>query len=249
MKSNPIMKYIADKVDYSILPDVLPIMHSCDGFDCESIIEDMYLKPTMCPVFNKELLYFFYGKPSYPVGEKEQYNRTDELCCPVCFIIDIDKIDIYRVFPFDSGAFSTKMYSQFIHRHMHINQFEIDNNCNAIRAYVSVVFGSNWKYLRGISVEKEAENTYVNALLKMLSANGGFEIDERSNTIEVICKKAIDVSREVRGLVLPENLARKKAISDFITSNGIDYRTYEVRNMTAPTRYNETVFQLAMQFV
>lgn len=47
MKSNPIMKYIADKVDYSILPDVLPIMHSCDGFDCESIIEDMYLKPTI----------------------------------------------------------------------------------------------------------------------------------------------------------------------------------------------------------
>lgn len=82
------MKYIADKVDYSILPDVLPIMHSCDGFDCESIIEDMYLKPTMCPVFNEELLYFFYGKPSYPVGEKEQYNRTDELCCPVCFIIE-----------------------------------------------------------------------------------------------------------------------------------------------------------------
>lgn len=249
MKSNSIMKYISDNADYSVLPDILPVMHSCDGFDCEKIIVDKQLKPTLCPVFNEELLYFFYGKPSYPIGEKEKYNRTDNLCCPVCFIIDIDKIDIYRVFPFDSGAFNSKMYLQFIHRHMQINEFELDNNCNAIRAYISVVFETNVKYLRGISGPKVDENTYVNSLLKMLSANGAFEIDERSNTIEVICKKAIDISKEVRGIVLPENLKRKQIICDFIDNNNINYRTYEVRNMTAPTRYNETVFQLVMQFI
>lgn len=249
MVDSPVMKYIIDKVDYSILPEPLPIMHSCEVFDCESIIEDVQLKPTMCPVFEEELLYFFYGKPSYQVGEKEKQNRTDDLCCPVCFIIDIDRIDIYRVFPFDSGAFKHGMYSQFIHKHMKIDKFEIDNKINSIRAYVSVVFSNNWNYINGITVEKQAENTYTNALLRMLSANGGFNIDERANTIEVICRNPVDISKDVRGIVLPEGLLRKKGISNFILNNKIEYKTYEVRNMTSPIRYNEIVFQLSMEFI
>lgn len=247
--SSPVMEYINDKVDYSMLPALLPIMHSCEGYDCECIIEEKQLKPTKCPVFGEELLYFFYGKPSYPVGEKEKHNRTDELCCPVCFIVDISKIDIYRVFPFDTGAFCNNMYSDFMHRHMKINKFEIDNKSDAIRGYVSVVFGNNDNYIHGIATEKEADDTHVKALLKMLSARGGFDIDERANTIEITCKKAIDISKEIRGIVLPDSLLRKKAINDFITDNKIEYETYEVRNLTSPTRYNEVVFQLSMHFL
>lgn len=249
MVNSPIMEYISDKVDVSRLPELLPIMHTCEGFDCESIIEEEQLKPTMCPYLKKELLYFFYGKPSYPIGEKEKHNRTDTLCCPVCFIIDINKINIYRVFPFDSGAFKEKMYLQFLHRHMIIDKFEIDNNSDAIRAYVSVVFGNNLNYVLGMAKEKEAENTHVNALLKMLSAKGGFDIDERANTIEVICKEPVDVSKDLKGIILPETLLRKKGIEDFITNNKIEYRTYEVRYLTAPSRYNETVFQLSKEFI
>lgn len=249
MLDNPMMRYITEKGGYTTLPEPLPIMHSCEGFDFESIVENGKLRPSLCPVFNEELLYFFYGKPSYPVGEKEKVNRTDVMCCPVCLIIDIEKIDIFRAFPFDSGAFENKMYLQFLHRHMKIERFEIDNNCDAIRAYISLVFGNNWNYIHGIAKETEAENTYVNALLKMLSANGGFEIDERSNTVEVLSKQCIDIEKEVRGIVLPDELMRKKEISKFIIDNNIEYRTYEVRNMTAPTRYNEIVFQLSMQLI
>lgn len=249
MDKNSIMKYVVEHFDNtnSVLPETLPLMHSCDGFDCEKIIQDIKLKPTMCNIFKEELLYFFYGKPSYPIGEKERYNRTDALCCPVCFIVDIEKVDIYKVFPFDTGAFKNGMYNQFIHRHMHINEFEIDNNSRSIRAYISVVFGNNENYLKGNSIQKEVDNTYVNSLLRMLSAKGAFEIDERSNTIEVICKSAIDISKEVTGIILPENLKRKKGVSDFIEDYNIKCKTYEVRNMTAPTRYNEVVFQLAVQ--
>ena len=249
MSDNPIMKYIKEKGGHATLPEVLPVMHSCEGFDFECIVEDRELRPSLCPVFKEKLLYFFYGKPSYPVGEKEKGNRTDVLCCPVCIIIDIKRIDIFRVFPFDSGAFDNEMYLQFLHRHMKIDKFEIDNNCDAIRAYISLVFGNNRNYIQGKTEETEAEDTYVDALLKMLSANGRFDIDERSNTIEVICKHSIDISKEVLGIILPEDLMRKKEIAKFLLDNKIKYETYMVRNMTAPTRYNESVFHLAMQFM
>lgn len=249
MIDSPVMEYVKDNANYTMLPELLPVMHSCEGFDFERILEDYLLKPTMCPVFNEELLYFFYGKPSYPVGEKEKYNRTDVLCCPVCFIVDIDKINIYRIFPFDSGAYSNGLYEQFIHRHMQITKFEIENNSQSIQAYVSVVFGDNKNYIHGTTQSQDHEDTCVSSLLRMLSADGAFKIDERSNTVEVICKHSIDVRKEIRGVIFPEVLLRKKVVSDFIKNNNIEYKTYEVRNKTSPVRYNEIVFQLSKQFM
>lgn len=250
--NSPIMEYITSNVDYSSLPEleILPVMHSCDVFDCESIIDEGLLKPTPCRVFkNEELLYFFYGKPTYPIGTKEHLNRTDSLYCPVCFIIDIGNIDIYRIFPFDTGAFDKEMYNQFMHRHMIIDKFEIENNSKAIKAYISVIFGNNKNYIDGIPNKYHDEDTYVNALLHLLSATGGFEFDERADTIEVISKKSIDISKNIRGIILPENFLRKKKIADFIDKNNIDHKTYIVRTKTSPSRYNEVVFQLAMQFL
>ena len=142
--AEPVMDFITQNVNNNTtLPKMLPLMHSCEAFDFEEIIRENQLKPMVCSVFNKQLLYFFYGKPSYPVGGKDNLNRTDALCCPVCLIIDLDKIDIYRVFPFDSGAFNRSLYDNFLHKHMKIEKFELDNNSNAIRSYISVVFGNN----------------------------------------------------------------------------------------------------------
>lgn len=247
--NSPIMEYITSNVDYSLPePEILPVMHSCDVFDCESIIDQSFLNPTLCPVFGEDLLYFFYGKPTYPIGTKEDLNRTDSLYCPVCFIIDIDNIDIYRIFPFDSGAFDKGLYKQFMHRHMNIDRFEIENNSKAIKAYISVIFGNNTNYINGTPIKNHDEDTYVNALLNLLSATGGFEFDERADTIEVISKKSIDISKNVLGIILPENFLRKDKILYFINENNIEYKTYAVRSKTSPLRYNEVVFQLAMEF-
>lgn len=249
--NSPLMEYISKEVNYSTRPKpvILPLMHSCDVYACESIINQSSINPALCPVFGEDLLYFFYGKPAYPIGAKEPYNRTDTFCCPVCFIIDIDKIDIFRIFPFDSGAFMSGKYQQFIHRHMNIEKFEIKNNNVSIMAYISVIFGNNKNYIEGTPIKNHAEDTHVDALLNLLSAKGGFEFDERSNTIEVISKKPIDISQNVLGIVLPENFLRKAEISCFINENSIKYKTYHVRNRTSPLRYNEVVFQLAMQFI
>ena len=126
---------------------------------------------------------------------------------------------------------------------MIIDKFEIENNCKAIKAYISVIFGNNTNYINGIPDKYHDEDTYVNALLHLLSATGGFEFDERADTIEVISKKPIDISKNIRGIILPENFLRMKKISDFIDKNNIDHKTYIVRTKTSPSRYNEVVFQ------
>lgn len=250
MKNSSIMNFVSSKADYSNLPELLPLMHSCDGYHCESVIENGILDTTECPVFHEKLLYFFYGKSSYPVSENVDGTRTDTIYCPVCFILDTAKIDIYRIFPFDSGGFQAGLYESFIHRHMKIESFEINNSISDIKAYISAVFHNNMNYLIGESMYTTDENdTCLNSLFKMLSANGSFKIDERANTIEIISNKPVSIKDAVKGVVLPENLLRKKQIADFISRNNIRHYTYTIRNLTAPSRYNEVVYQLAKNFL
>lgn len=245
--NNSMMNWIKSKCDYNNLPETLPAMHSCETFDCENIIKDLKLKVKRCPVFDEELLYFFYGKPSYPVGEKNIKNRNDILDSPACLIIDTNLINLYRVFPFDSGAFMKGLYSPFIHRHMDIKEFEIDNNIDDIRAYISVVFKTNENYLHNECKETKSDNTYCDALLRMLGSSGGYEFDERCCAVEIISKDSVDIVKAIKGIVIPENMLNNITVRDFILTNKIEYKTYSVRNFTCPSRYNEVVFQMALE--
>jgi len=244
------MEYINNsKIDYSKLPLTLPLMHSCDCFDGESIIMDGKLEVSMCKVFKEELLYFFYGKSSYPVSEKETLNRTDELYCPICFIINPEKVEMYKAYPFDTGAFTNSFYKQFFHRHMNINNFEIESNLQKIKAYISLVFSNNEDYINGISHISKHEDRYLNSLFRMFNADGSYEFDERANTIEVISNKSVNLHDAIEYIILPSSFMRIEDISKFIINNNIEYGTYSVRSFTAPSRYNEVVFQMAQKFI
>ena len=50
-----------DSIKLTEKPNPLPFIHSCEGFLGEEIVKEDELKTTVCPVFKKELLYFFYG--------------------------------------------------------------------------------------------------------------------------------------------------------------------------------------------
>ena len=104
-----IRDYLSQHQEKNIISEVFPMMHSCECFDSRLIIKSERLESRPCKVLNKDVLYFFYGKPSYPVGEKVEGNRTDIEYCPVCFIVNPDKVKIYRVFPFDTGAFNANI--------------------------------------------------------------------------------------------------------------------------------------------
>ena len=125
----------------------LPFIHSCEGFLGEEIVKEDELKTTVCPVFKKELLYFFYGKPAYYVADKETNSRTDELYCPCCFILDETKIKINTVYPFDSGGFMGKRYHDFFHDRMNIDNYALNTDLESIQKFVDVFFNDNDNYI------------------------------------------------------------------------------------------------------
>lgn len=242
-------QYVQQKKSSGKRLEILPLFHTCEGYDGKQILATGKLEIKKCKEFKKKLLYFFYGKPSYPVSLKNKENRTDAFYCPVCFVINPEKVDVYQVFPFDTGAFKEKIYEGFIHRNMKLDNYELDNNLDSILAYISVMFGNNEDYLNGICHQKKSKLVEIQALLNMLNANGSFQVDERANTVEIISKRNLKLVDAIECLILPKNLLRVKEVAAFIEENRIKYKGYNIRRLTAPDRYNEIVFQLAMEYI
>jgi len=228
----------------------LPLMHSCDFNTSRLILRSNVLKATDCKVFKDKLLYFFYGKPSYPVGEKVEGHRTDDEYCPVCFIVPLNKVSIHRAFPFDTGAFDAKMYSGFLHHNLKIEEFEMDHTIESIMKYIKVFFGNNENYLRGDALVREkTHDPYIDGLISLHSAGGTQAIDERANTVEIMTKNDVIVADSVEGVIVPESLLRDNDLIQFLEENDIPYIPYAIRRMTAPCMYHGAVVTLADQYV
>lgn len=229
---------------------LLPLMHSCECFDARSILTSRRLEARYCNVFNKKLLYFYYGKPSYPVGEKVEEFRTDLEYSPVCFILDTRKVFIHKVYPFDSGAFKANIYNDFIHRNMKIDEFEIPNSIDGIKSYLSFMFENNKNYIDGAALKRSlTNNSHMDALINMMTANGTMKFDERGRTIEVISKEDVQIKDAVKCIILPQNLLQDTTIVNFLSDNSIDYVEYKVRQLVHPTAYYETIFEKASNYI
>lgn len=246
-----IEEYLKRHPDYynTTLP-LLPLMHSCECFDARNILTTQELEARFCNVFKKDLLYFYYGKPSYPVGEKVEEYRTDLEYLPVCFVVDLRKVSIYKVYPFDSGAFFANVYSDFLHRHMKIDSFELPCNEEGIKSYLSFMFGDNDKYFDGIAVKRDLTGEpNLDALLRMMTADGTMKFDERARTIEVISRDSVQLKDALKCVILPINLLQDDNIVTFLRDNNIDVIPYKVRQLVHPTKYYGQIFEKALNYI
>lgn len=242
--------YISSYAPASYTLEKLPLMHSCDCSACRQIIRGGSLEVRDCKVFKEKLLYFFYGKPSYPVSEKITTNRTDFEYCPVCFIVPLDKVSLYKIHPFDTGAFDANMYKDFFHHSMSIEEFELDNTVDSILQYIKVFYGNNDNYICGkATIASSTDDPCINGLINLLTATGAFQFDERANTVEIMSSTSVPINTVVECIILPENLLRVPFIAKYLNDNKIFHMEYTVRLRTAPSRYNEVVFEKAMEYI
>jgi hypothetical protein len=58
-------------------------------------------------------------------------------------------VSITRIFPFDSGAFESKLFRKFIPQKFGIGDYELGTDLNLPQRIVNAFFGSNEKYVKG----------------------------------------------------------------------------------------------------
>ncbi|MEZ4859045.1 MAG: hypothetical protein R2781_09565 [Flavobacteriaceae bacterium] len=178
---------------------ILPILHSCDAYTFRSILESEILKPKLCPNFNEEYLYTYYGIPSY---RKPLEEATKNLAFfPVCFILDYNEIPkLSRLHPFDTGAFFKipEIKREYFHPNMEISDFELDPEIQNAVKVVEKFYTSNKKYIENspsINADNFEESEFeARSYTSLISGQANTNYDNRVSTIEMIFNEKISLT-------------------------------------------------------
>ena len=195
---------------------LLPLIHCTDFFSFREILNSSKLETTLCTVFDKELLYMFYGRPAYRVSSGVNCF-TNSAYLPVAFLFEATNLTgIEQIYPFDTGAFNNGIFKSFIHPKSKLQDFELDKNVEQLSSFVEYFYGKNANYYLGRA--KEITKHYVNNIeletyYDIIRSTGNSEIDDRKYTIEISLNQAISLEGVVSNVILPISLINEDILS------------------------------------
>ena len=203
---------------------ILPLTHITTMYGFRSIMTGMTLDPTECEVFKENLLYLFYGRPSYRASQIAASELNWNL--PVGFILKPTAIrSIKRVFPFDSGAFAKGRYGRIFHQDSKIRSFELKPQLVSAAKYTSAFYSGNAHYYRGKSDAALELGNFDFELqgLSYLAEKSGRQIatdeigtDERASAVEIQTAEQLSIKEGLLGLIVPETLLANTAFADAV---------------------------------
>ncbi|BCG84799.1 hypothetical protein MesoLj113c_09090 [Mesorhizobium sp. 113-3-9] len=190
---------------------LMPLTHVTKGIVAEDIIESGTVAASDCDVFKEPLAYLFYGRPAYRVAGDGVIKV--EAACPFCFVFDAALISKAKaIFPFDTGAFSKRLYSRILIEEMAIEDFSLETDTSRPDRIIAAVFESRRGYFEGdtskINASKAAEpwDFHARAYLDLLASPGRNEPDDRVCSIEVIFGESIPLRGNLLAAVVPHTL-------------------------------------------
>ena len=229
---------------------ILPLMHNIPETSFITMMEeDRELHTSYCEILKDDVIYFFYGKPSYIINTHNDGDCGD-FYAPVCLILDPVKINIYKTFPFDSGGYvndkiKANKFSQF-----ELDTFALDNSWESIVSFIKTFFGNNELYYKG-QIKKDLvvkpNEKIVKCLINIIESN---QDDERNRTIEVSSKENCDLDEMIIGIILPDELMIVDDIRNLIVNDWkIPYFTYTCFKSMTIREYTACLLQITYKFL
>ena len=225
----------------------LPSLHVTTTDNLMRMLERSNIFPFNDNLFNIDLTYFTYGKP-YFIG-KSKSNRMP-FHMPCCLIVDTNKIaPYYKIFPFDTGAFSLGKYADYLGGDAVLDHYKIGNNIEDVQWYIDNYFLSNNNYLSNKSIgDEKATIKHNHGLLKLLQSQRYF--DTRSNTIELITDKKQNLHEILKAIVVPYAILSSKEFNEIMLKYpSVDVLPYHSIPSTSPEFYYDLLYQRVFDFV
>ena len=220
----------------------LPLVHTTSAYSFRQIMSSMRLTPFVDKAFNEEVLYFYYGKPSfYPKTENSSsFNHNFQ----VFFVFNPNALTAARrVFPFDSGAFSGGLYTRYFSKHMSLTDFQIELDDAqsggtpfpiTAQKIVASIYGSNERYFRSAP---RSDLTYsvmdfeLEGYLELIRNKANDEFDDRRSVIEIQSTREMPLNREtLEAMIVPSALLDSDEFQEFIAQTGLDEITLMTYN-------------------
>ena len=231
-------------------PKTLAWCHTTDAWSLRDMIKDQKISPRRCEVFNEDLSFFFYGRPAFRRGANEIAGLN--AAAPVVIILHPDLIDDgVRLHPFDTGAFATQRYSEWMHSQMSISDFELACDIQIPPKHVSAFFRTNKAYLdlvcNGVSIPYCGEFE-VESIVSLLSAQSTATADDRRLAMELqIAKSIVFDSSSILGLIIPDEIRQANWFDVFIRGPGagIELLDYQFSKQRQAIQYQTTLEKIA----
>lgn len=236
----------------SELPPILPLVHTCDCYTLREIISSKTIKPTLCPVFKEELVYYFYGRPSYRVNDKGLAFNTSSVY-PACLIIQPEEVkSITRIFPFDSGAYAAGLYSNHLHKNSKQEDYLLDSNYPFVQKFVKFFYDNNENYFNGKStLQKDMIQPCayeLESIYSLINVTHGEIFDNRCYTIELQSTVSVEINNNaLKAIVIPDSIACDSELAAYLYENEIEAITYSTCRV-APSHLTPLVIEKVKEY-
>jgi len=203
----------------------LPLIHSTSSIKALKILDARCISTTIDNKIKEDEphAYFFYGRAAYPI-QKGKLPRGDHSYFTVCLLLQCTSTDMSYVFPFDTGAFLTNLYSPFINEDSDLMQFLLPQDLSSINEFIVRVFGNHNNYVCGKASPDTVNIDYdtpfeTSAYWNMVTNKSAQAVDSRCRTVEVVSTANVQLdNRKLLAIVIPEILRDNKTIRRFLSA-------------------------------
>jgi len=229
---------------------ILPNIHTCDGRAFRKIIEDGELAPSPCTVYtNESLVYFFYGKPSYRSGMVS--SSSFGAFFPVCLILRPETVKPHRILPFDSGAYSNKLFDDHFHPGMKCEDFLLKPMPDEPSRLVSLFYGDNYSYYHG-KPSRPIHTSFdfeVECYADLISSKRKSLHDDRRSAIEIQTQDSVFLDQErIEAIVLPHVFHEHPNVMARIKEWRVNVEAYAIHH-GSPKEYVGICYNLVERYL
>jgi hypothetical protein len=231
---------------------VLPLTHMTDVYGFRQMLDDGgIIKPQHCPIFEKRLSYFFYGRPAYRVNPDIDSNALLHYA-PVCLLLEAPAVaPIAGLYPFDTGAFAAGRLAASFHRGMIKEDFALGSNLDAARLLIEMYFGTDDAYYTGDPRMDLTLSSFAlegRAYHELLKSGGAAPFDDRASTVELQVEAEIPFGSSLIAAVIPEPIADEPAVIDALKARDAVAMPYDVIRRMKSTDYAAEIYRHVRDF-
>ncbi|TBB57027.1 hypothetical protein ELH42_37765 [Rhizobium ruizarguesonis] len=209
----------------------LPVFHTTESLFLRDIVTGLQINTTKCKVYDEDLVYVFYGRPSYRPSSSNNATKMLEYY-PVVFLMSPDAVkSIKRMLPFDSGGYHSGRFEDFLHPAMRKEQFEIPPPIDNLEAVISYFFGSPDDYMKAVG---KADQTpaptrfEIAAFHRMVHGVQKSTSDDRRITCEVQSDSPITLTKGVvRTIIAPSVFEDEDYFTERLIELGCAFKGYD----------------------
>ena len=232
----------------------LPLVHSTDLYHFRDIQKQSELQPAECDVYRQQLLYFFYGRPSYRANSRKD-TVTAKALLPVCLVMSRDILgQAVRIMPFDTGAFEGRKMHPPMHEAMAKEEFELAIASQAPMKVINVFYGNEKNYYNAkansnVSGYDSFDELEIDSYFRLLHHRANTEFDDRITAIEVQMNTSVGLTGQVLAAILPKPFLDRPGIVEQIEKWGAVAIPYNVKEEFIPREVQGSIFDRLTDFL